>query len=101
MTYHESRIDPSHSTDGEWVQNQHDIGEGWADEGDLLSECSQNVGSLYELGVDELPDGLEDIRGSIHNQAGRIFGYFGDSGGELLARYFAIVEIEEEETEDD
>jgi len=87
--YYEATIKGSNGGFGEYDQQFFDFGEGWEDEQDLINECYQNVnGDLYELGVDELPDGLDDIRGSIHNQDGRIFGWLDDRGE---PHYFAIV----------
>jgi len=56
----------------------------WRDEDDLLCELAGNnqAGPLYELGVDTLPDGVEDITGLIHDEPPRVFwaaqtGYLG------------------------
>ncbi len=67
MLYQEATISPSHSGFGERVCNRYNLGEPW-----YLYEWILNVeGQGYEcfiLGQDELPDGIEDIRGKIHNE---------------------------------
>jgi hypothetical protein len=45
---------------------------------------------LYELGVDELPDDIEDIRGRIYGAPARVFGWLDEQGG---AQYAGIVEL--------
>lgn len=69
--YYEISIIPANGGFGEW-QCQPVNGEGWADDYDLEAEMRGNA-DLYELGVDELPPGVEDIRGRIHNEPGRVF----------------------------
>jgi hypothetical protein len=89
--YYETTITPCASGFGEYQQN-YPNGEGWELEADLVTEMFSNEPELLELGTDELPDGIEDIRGRIHNQAGRIFVLPGTPN-----QYFAVVEIEEEQ----
>ena len=43
-------------------------------------------GDVYELGVDILPEGVEDIRGKIHNKPDRVFAV--KDGSEVY--YFGI-----------
>ena len=62
-----------------------DTSEPYDSESDLLDAMSENL-ELYELGVDALPDGMDDIRGCIHNQPERVFGYMED--GEVLELHF-------------
>lgn len=65
----------------------------WADEEDLLSAIRNNISAdVFELGRDELPEGLEDIRGRIRGQPARVFGYVEEDHGELRATYFGISE---------
>ena len=45
---------------------------------------------LYELGVDELPEGIEDIRGRIQNEAARVFGWLDERGA---VQYSCIVQV--------
>jgi len=71
--YSERRISPHHSGFGMWSVEQ--MGERYVDEDVLHAEMRDGVGELYELGVDELPEGCEDIRGHIYNQPPRIFVY--------------------------
>ncbi|MCE5268524.1 MAG: hypothetical protein LLG00_11630 [Planctomycetaceae bacterium] len=93
-TYHECPIQPHHAGFEMYEMSACDLGDGWADENDLLTECAQNVGPLFELGENDL-DGtcIEDIRGRIYGEQGRIFGYEVASDGEPEAHYFAIVEL--------
>lgn len=60
-------------------------GEIWADVDDLIDNIRNNGNEVYELGVDVLPDDIDDIRGLIHDQPARVFvevgdGYFGYFG---------------------
>ncbi len=64
-------------------------GEGWVDECDLEAAMRQAGCDLYELGVDDLPEGVEDIRGSIHNEPTRVFAAVGEDGS---VAYSGIVE---------
>ena len=75
--YQEVTVTPHHAGFGEWQ-----VGEGgelWVDTEDLLNAireaiCTTNQGGdIYELGSDELPASVEDIRGRIHNEPARIF----------------------------
>jgi hypothetical protein len=64
IEYHEIIIVPSSGGFGEW-QSQRPNGDGWASQSDLLAAIVANVrGELIELGVDALPDGVDDIRGA-------------------------------------
>lgn len=101
--YYEVTIKPHYAGFGMWQASTEKPGDDnlWDDVNDLLSECTSNVGPLYELGVDDLPDGLEDIRGSIYNEPDRVFGYFvRDSQGESEGYYFGIREVTEAEPRD-
>lgn len=91
--YHESLIKPASAGFGMWEQQLHDLGDGWSSEQDLIMEiyASDNDRELFELGKDDLPDGLEDIRGQIYNQKGRIFGYLNETDA---PNYFAVIEID-------
>lgn len=40
------------------------------DDADLLNGCE---GEVYELGSDDCPDWVEDIRGKIHNEPEQVF----------------------------
>jgi hypothetical protein len=52
---------------GDWDSGERfEVNEGELD--DLMSQMD-----ILELGKDELPEGVEDIRGRIHDQTGRIF----------------------------
>lgn len=70
--YHEVAITPHHAGFGMWQVGE--AGEGWADEEDLVAEIAANFkGDIYELGEDEIPESVEDIRGKIYNQPSRVF----------------------------
>jgi hypothetical protein len=45
---------------------------------------------LYELGVDELPDDIEDIRGRIQGAPARVFAWLDEQGD---AHYAGIVQV--------
>lgn len=52
----------------------------WEDDLDLLSAMRQDL-RLYELGVDDLPDGIKDIRGSIEKgEPDRVFAQIDSDG---------------------
>lgn len=71
-------------------------GEGWVDASDLQSAMADGVGgNLYELGVDDLPDGVEDIRGSIANEPERVFAVINrcEYTGEISTTYCGITEL--------
>ncbi len=54
------------------------------DDGDVLGGCDSHY---YEIGEDELPSEIDDIRGLIHNEPPRVFGYVDDQG---ITRYFGL-----------
>ncbi len=76
LPYSEARIKPSPSGFGEY-QLVPGSGERWANEDDLVDAMRgslSDVGAkLVELGVDVLPDRVEDIRGRVANEPKRIF----------------------------
>jgi hypothetical protein len=67
-------------------------GEIWDEEGDLLDAMRDAIApaDLYELGVDELPDDIEDIRGRIQGEPARVFAWLDEEGG---AHYTGIVQV--------
>lgn len=88
MGYQEISIKPAHGGFGEYDCSP-DRGEIWADLNDLLDESRSNVGDVYELGTDELPAPIEDIRGRIHCEPPHIYAYLDADGS---AHYFGIDE---------
>jgi hypothetical protein len=92
MRYYEVSITPCSGGFGEYYMGLIGSQDPYEDEAELLAECEQHVGSLYELGVDDLPPGVEDIRGNIHKPEGRVFAYLVDGADDREPRYFAIVE---------
>jgi len=91
MAYKECRLQPCESGSGEYQAAESD-GEAWDDEADLLDAMRHAVtpADLYELGVDELPEGIEDIRGRIQNEAARVFGWLDERGA---VQYSFIVQV--------
>ena len=51
--------------------------EGWSDADELLI-WARDGAEWYELGVDELPPEIDDIRGQIYNEPDRVFAMFDD-----------------------
>lgn len=82
--YFEVAITPHHSGFGMWQVGE--CGEAWADAQDLINEIAA-TGDLYELGEDDLPECVEDIRGHIYNQPSRVFALV---NGEDI-RYLGVV----------
>lgn len=94
--FYEQTIQPHHAGFGQYQQSG-ELGEGWTMDSDLLQEIASNIESeVFELGHDDLPAGMEDIRGLIQGGiravSERVFGYLAEDGS---ATYFAIVETEE------
>jgi hypothetical protein len=91
MAYKECRIQPCAGGSGGYQPDGPDA-QAWDDEGDLLDALRYDVApaDLYELGVDELPDGIEDIRGRIQNEPARVFGWLDEQG---IAQYACIVQL--------
>lgn len=76
---------------GEYQCNRGDAGERWADIYDLKDEMRSNSGAdeMFELGVDDLPPSVRDIRGAIHNEPDHVFAFVYDDGH---VSYAGIVE---------
>ncbi len=66
--------------------------EGWADRDDLIDEVRANEHQVFVLGEDEVPSGVEDIRGRIHNEPPCILAVLFQDGS---VSYFGIVEVED------
>ena len=87
--YHETTISRSGGF-SEWQTNPTSGEAGWEDDNDLEAEMRANcAGTLYELGVDDLPSQVEDIRGAIHEEPWRVFAAVYDDGS---VSYHGIVE---------
>ena len=84
--YFEVTITPAHGGFDEFQCSEIN-GEAWDFEADLLQEA----GDIIVLGRDELPDGIEDIRGRIHNEPQTIFAIVHD---EHHVSYYGIVEVD-------
>jgi hypothetical protein len=94
--YHEVTIRPCHSGFGEYETNLCDTGECWGDEMDLVSSMRDGVDDLIELGEDDLPDGVEDIRPVTHHCPSRVFA----SRGGGMWFYCGIVQLDMDDGED-
>jgi hypothetical protein len=93
-----------HAGFGMWDTTISD-GEPYEDASDLLHEIyHESFGGeeVYELGVDELPDGIADIRGTIYNQPERVFVHLtptdvvdgdGNVTQAMRPQYFGITEL--------
>jgi hypothetical protein len=56
-------------------------GDDYSDESDLEDTMRDGCGyDLHELGVDEVPEGAEDIRGRIYNEPHRVFVFVDQDG---------------------
>lgn len=98
----EECIQPSDSTYGHWDASHTTYGTANdVEAGELFetAEClldavrAAGIWEFYEIGVDDLPDGLDDITGSIYNEPDRVFGYISD---EDEAVYFGISSVDVE-----
>lgn len=91
MAYRECRLQPCGNGLSEY-QPVETEGATWDNEGDLVGAMRGNVvpADLYELGADELPDGIEDIRGRIQNEPARVFAWFDEQVG---VQYTCIIQV--------
>jgi hypothetical protein len=55
------------------------------DDADILNGCA---GEVYELGTEDLPEWVEDIRGKIHNEPEKVF--VERSNDEATVHYFGM-----------
>lgn len=107
-SYYQVGIRPANSGFGMYEQENTNASEPWESEQELLNASKEGIcdeyridrEEIYELGVDELPEAIEDIRGSIQYEKGRIFGYLranryirgvAEEDHGYTAEYFAIV----------
>lgn len=77
--YAEVGIRPHYAGFGEYNRDPNAGDPYPGDAEDLLIEIRNSLmegEELYELGVDELPDAVKDIRGLIHNEPERVFAVF-------------------------
>lgn len=81
---------PSHDTPEKYTYGTvHTEADSYANTEELLSGLAKEGNRVFELGVDELPSGAEDIRKSMLCNPGRVFVsmLFGEPD------YFCIVEL--------
>lgn len=75
--YAEVTIHPHHAGFSMWERHPNAPEEYYDDFDDLLAEIRSAVkadgGQLFELGVDELPEEIEDIRGAIYGEPDRVY----------------------------
>lgn len=93
--YYDQSISRYHAGFGMY-QSDPENGEPWAEAIDLVDymrQCAAEAGQeFYELGVDELPPGVDDIRGSIYSEPDRVFAFvWHDKQGEVQVSYEGIV----------
>ena len=90
MSYKECTILPATGGFGEYQAGEFN-GEKFSDAETLADALREGAGfELFELGKEELPEGLEDIRGRIHNQPERVFGGL---DAQDVPHYFGISEF--------
>lgn len=77
--FYEVSIKSANGGFGMYEANHNDIGDKWASLYDLEDECRNNVGDIYQLGRDDLPNGMTDIRGNIANEPKFVYGFIMDS----------------------
>lgn len=71
--YLECSIQGSSAGFGEYQRGEAN-GEAWDDLHALIFAMRENCGGeIYQLGVDTLPEGIDDIRGSIQNEPDHVF----------------------------
>lgn len=92
--YTECTIQPASGGFGEYDVTR---GDTWDDETALFDAIIANEhDGIAELGVDDLPEGIEDIRGRIHNEPSRVFASLRHFDLEYEApTYFGIDEWQE------
>lgn len=88
--FYEVQIVPVASGGGQW-QVSSPQGEGWVDAEDLVADMAQGPWTLYELGVDTLPEGVEDIRGTVQGAPFRLFALVHDADVWANVQYVGIV----------
>lgn len=72
--YGEVCIIPYYAGFGMYVGMSSGVDYDWDNEKALSDYIKKNVEEeVYELGVDELPEGIHDIRGNIYNEPPRVF----------------------------
>jgi hypothetical protein len=59
------------------------------DDADILNGCA---GEVYELGAEDLPEWVEDIRGKIHNEPEKVF--VERSNDKVTVHYFGMSRAE-------
>ena len=91
--YYELMILPHHAGFGMYQRGEAN-GEGWVNPTDLIQEIYQQApGTVYEVGRDELPKGIKDIRGLIQDgDPDYLFAWQYDDHGDLRTAYCGIIE---------
>jgi hypothetical protein len=85
--YAETTIRPHHAGFGMYDVDAANSPSDYSDDADILNEITD--GTVYELGVDTLPDGVEDIRGKIYNEPTRVFALVLDADESVV--YFGLI----------
>jgi hypothetical protein len=74
-------IKPHHAGFGMWQADRTAAEYEWDDAETLIQEIRSNISAeVYELGKDELPPEVEDIRGSVYEEPDRILAYVDGDG---------------------
>ena len=100
--YTACNIKPAPSGFGMWERGEKQISpqNSYADLNDLLLAAGSNGPNLIDLETaledkDFIEAGIEDIRGRIYNEPGRIYAVLGEAGdGSPCVRYFGVEEDE-------
>jgi hypothetical protein len=92
MSFKECTIRAASGGFGEYEAGEYS-GDAFSDQYALIDAMREGAGfELFELGKDELPEGLEDILGRIRNEPDRVFGGL-DSDN--IPHYFGVSAIRE------
>jgi hypothetical protein len=74
-------IKPHYAGFGMWQADRNAAEYEWDDAETLIQEIRSNINAeIYELGKDELPPEIEDIRGSVYEEPDRILAYVDEDG---------------------
>lgn len=91
--YHEVGLMPCPGGFGEWQRSGEPEGL-FEDPEEVIADLDTTV---FEIGVDALPDGIEDLRGKIRDEPARVFGYLDEMG---TAHYFGFDPADPESDDD-
>lgn len=81
--YHVVTIAPHYAGFGMWQASPADSD--LYDKSTYLEQSASPTTTIYELGDDELPEGVADIRGSIYDEPAIVFAIVDDETGEVVS----------------